>query len=167
MRLMAIDPGAKRMGWAVINKEKGETHLVDSGIIGIDRKSNESYQKYKLKVIEYYNVKAKELLAWHRPDVLIAEIVPIQGFHNAAQSLLAATAATVFMSVAVNFNIEIKQVAAISVKKKITGNRSATKVAIRNKVIELYPKLNARKAEFKTIFDETDAIAIAHVAHSL
>lgn len=160
---MSLDSGAKRMGWAVIDKvKKDDPVLIDSGIIGVDRKSSETYQNHKIKLIEYYRRASKDLLDAFRPNVLVAEIVPIHGFQNAAQSLLASTAATVFMAVTPD-HVEIKQIAAISVKKRLTNNKTATKVAVRNKVVELYPQLKARQKEFKTIFDETDAVAIGHV----
>lgn len=167
MTLLAIDPGAKRLGYSVFDKKHKE--LICSGILGLDRAkdSDISYQDYKICLIEYYMRHIPLLIKKFNVDELIIEIVPVKGnFNDGSQLALAAVSATcvIAASYIVPQKVDITQVAASTVKKRLTGNGRATKVMIRNKVLELYPYLLDRKEDFKKIFDEIDAIAIGHIS---
>lgn len=170
MRVLAFDPGAARCGWAVVDSEGGldprsQPYCYrDSGISGLDRGKDEKYQTYRLRLVAYWVERAPELLETHKPDRVITEIVPVVGGGNfvvATQSQLAATAATVIQAIAALNEVEITQVAAGTVKRKIGGVKDASKVKVRNGVLSLFPELEPRRSEFMKVFDETDAIAIA------
>lgn len=93
----------------------------------------------------------------------MSEIVPVVGGGNfvaATQSQLAATAVTTFQGIAVDRGYEIKQIGATTIKKKIGGKQKATKVGVRNGVIELLPILVDHKKQWTKIFEEPDALAV-------
>lgn len=162
MRILGIDPGAKRLGIAIVSLDKGP-ELIHSEIIGLERTITDSYQSYKLRIIEAFVAKAFSICKEFSPNILVSEIVPSKGFNHSAQAQLANTGATSFLCVAYLSQIRVEQISAITVKKKLTGNKNATKPMIRNKVLSIFPELQSRKDDFKTVFDETDAIAIALV----
>jgi Holliday junction resolvasome RuvABC endonuclease subunit len=163
MRVLGIDPGAERLGWAEV--EDGV--YLDSGLITLPRnKPSETYQTYRLRIIETYSLYFGQLLDVRPPDLVVCETVPVTGGNLASiiQRQQAATASTVVQSLAYARGILVKQVAANTAKKKLTGNQKATKVAVRNKVIETFPELAPRKREWMKVFDETDAIGIAIIS---
>jgi Holliday junction resolvasome RuvABC endonuclease subunit len=170
MKILAFDPGAERMGWAVLEgngKEAPRFH--GSGIYGLKReqagKKKEPYQKYRLRLIDYWAEHAPSILETHKPNTVISEIVPVVGGGNfvaATQSQLAGTAITTVQAVAVSQGYKVMQIGATTVKAKIGGKGSATKVAVRNGVYTLVPHIKAnRERMWKIIFDESDAFAIA------
>jgi Holliday junction resolvasome RuvABC endonuclease subunit len=175
-KVLAFDPGAERMGWALIEGTLGDRKLKprwwDSGIIELHRGSAD-FQEYKLKLIRHVHNRVNDLIAWLEPDEVSSEIVPAVGGGNfiaATQSHLAHTAATVTQAVAISHDLQIFQIGATTVKKNIGGNGKATKVKVRNGVYHFFPFLKESRGEFwKKVFDESDAIAIglAHLGYSI
>jgi Holliday junction resolvasome RuvABC endonuclease subunit len=166
MRILAFDPGAKRCGFAVLEESAAKpTFLyITSGISGIERGEKEAYQEYRLRLVEFWVVEAANLLAQYEPDHIIAEIVPAVGGGNfvvATQSQLALCVVTTIQSIAVTQGIEFSQVAAGKVKRNIGGVKDASKIKVRNRVLEVFPDLANRKKDWIKVFDETDAISIA------
>jgi Holliday junction resolvasome RuvABC endonuclease subunit len=166
MRVIGIDPGAERLGWAVV--ESGATPKeVAVGIYGLKRHGNEKkepYHEYRLRLIEYWRVRAEELLNSFKPDIMYNEIVPVVGGGNfvaATQSQLASTALTVLQLEAFRQGIEVKQIGANTVKKNIGGGKKATKVKVRNGVYRLLPTTERFKKEWVKVHDSSDACAIA------
>lgn len=163
-RVLALDPGAIRMGWAVL--EIGPEYI-DSGILGLSRiRDGEkiAFQVYKLQLEEYWAHMANVLFNKYRPSGLINEILPAQGSFTAqsTDSELAKVALTSIHTVAFQRGIEIQQIAANSVKKAMTGNGKATKVQVRNGVVELLPTLKPRVKDWTKAdkMDEPDAIGV-------
>lgn len=171
--ILGIDPGAKRLGYALIVKGK-EPKRVASGILGLERKEDETYQEYKTRLIEWWIIKFKSMLVNLEPDEVWTEIVPAVGGGNfvvAAQSHLAATVATVIQTLCIEDNRPYHQVAANTVKKSIAGSGKATKVQVRNGVFAQIPSFarlhQAARKEGETMHsDETDALAIALYANA-
>jgi Holliday junction resolvasome RuvABC endonuclease subunit len=164
MRVLGIDPGAERCGWAVL--EDGPTYVA-SGISGLPRTRNGKkalYQEYRLSLIDYWVGEAHRLLKT-RPDVVVSEVVPVatspgSNFILAAQSQLAATVVTTIQVLATLDGIAVKQISAGTMKRKIGGVKDATKPRVRNGVLSIVPELAPRRRDFMKVFDETDAIAI-------
>src|SRR4051812_40301295 len=109
------------MGWAVV--ESGPVYW-DSGISGIDADPGEKYQDYRLRLIDYWTFESAFLLStfMSKVDMVVSEILPVRGFNNMAQALLAGTALTTFQTMAVQNGIAIAQVAAQTVKTRIGGS---------------------------------------------
>jgi Holliday junction resolvasome RuvABC endonuclease subunit len=172
LKVLAIDPGGIRQGYACVERPEDQEEnkppiYHGSGLLGVKRLSNgkkaEPYQEWRLRIIEFWAVKAVELLDLFKPDRVVSEIVPVVGGGNfvaATQSQLAATAVTTFQAIAANRGYEIKQIGATTVKAKIGGGKKATKVVVRNGVIKLIPMLADHKKEWTKEFEVPDALAV-------
>src|SRR3954470_4313696 len=99
-KVLAIDPGAKRLGWAVLEEtDKNKPPIYHgSGYFGVERGGNdgkenkEPYQKYRLRLVDFWIKQAPIMFNRYKPDVVVAEIVPPVGGGNfvvATQSQLA------------------------------------------------------------------------------
>lgn len=162
-RGLAYDSGALRMGWAVLEGD-GETApvYIDSGIQTFAQ-GKLKFQPYKLKLIEHWTVLAPAMFHRYLPDFVVCETVPAVGFGNAVQAELAKAAITTVMAMAYERRIPVYQIAAVTVKKQIGGNQRATKVKVRDGVIQLLPELAPRRMEWqdsKKTMDEPDALGI-------
>lgn len=166
MKLLAIDPGGKRQGWALLSegsKKAGKIQYLTSGILGLERDIN--YQSYRLRLIEYWVTQTKRLIYDYDPDVVVSEIVPPRGGSIPAviNRQLALSVITTMQAIAYDFGLEIYQLGATTVKKAIGGEGMASKVKVRNGVLSRLPELEHRRPEWtgkEAVFDEVDAIAI-------
>lgn len=167
VRVLAIDPGAERLGWAVLDRIDGGIPVLHaSGIWGLSRKPKEDFQPYKLRLISYWSIKAPMLLRQNTGTRLISEILPAVGGGNfavATQSELAKAAITVIQAFAMKALWTVEQIGATTIKKAIGGSKTASKAKVRNGVIHFLPDL---KDELKTettgskpVWDRSDAIA--------
>lgn len=171
-RILALDPGAERQGWIVLeraNSEKtGNKPPIHHGLgyFGVPRKVNGSktdYQPYRLSVLDLWIEQTPILIERYEPEEIISEIVPPVGSGNfvvATQSQLALCAITTVQVIAKQHGIPVKQVGANSVKANIGGGKKATKVAVRNGVIKLVPELERFKKEWTKVFEISDAAAV-------
>lgn len=174
-KCLGQDPGGKRMGWAIVANphDRFDPVYVDSGVMGLIRhvegKNQEPYQEYKLRLVEYFAMKAEVLFRDHRPVAFANEIQPAVGGGNytaATQAELAKTSMVVFQAAAFREAVTVKQFGSNTIKKAVTGDQKASKVKVRNAVIEYFPQLADRKRAWQTGpdkegFDEPDAIAAA------
>lgn len=166
MRCLGIDPGALRLGWAISEREEDEYFLLDSGIIHIEREEGEAYSDYRRRLIRTWVEQFPLLFLIVGLDLVAMEQLPAVGGGNfalATQDQLAKTAATTIQVMCEVHKQPWVEVAANTVKKKLTGNGHATKVGVRNAVIGVYPHLASRKKELTEHADESDAIGISLV----
>lgn len=160
MKILAIDPGAERMGWAVMSPGP---ELHGSGIVSFKRTENQPYQEFRMSVIHNHVAPQVEswLEDWH-PTMIVNEIVPpVAGGafgSNGVQAQLVVTVLTAVQTLAAYLGVPSFQVAATTVKKTVTGSGKATKVGVRNGVYKHLPHLAERGT--KMVADESDAIAI-------
>lgn len=170
MKVLGFDPGATRCGWACISLEDENKDVVEygSGVFGVERKrkgsKTEPYQEYRLRLIDFWIRKAAHLLDAYQPDLVVGETVPPIGTGNAAgniQRTLAATAFTVVMVVARQNSVAVEQIGATTVKARIGGSKKATKVAVRNGVYAIVPDTVRFRKEWVSIWDRSDAYAVA------
>lgn len=157
MRVFALDPGALRMGWAVV--ETGPKYI-KSGIIERPRPEDEAYQDYRMRLIIFWAFQMDSFLKVYSPDLIVNEIIPTRGFNDASQSLLAASALTSAQAIASYRGYKCSQIGATTVKAKVGGSNKATKAKVRNGVLDLLPELLPRKKDWTKVFDESDAIAV-------
>lgn len=173
-RILSVDPGAERLGWAVIDTPYDELmpEVRASGILGLHREDGEKYQVYKLRLIDYWAIHAPKLLSKHRPTLLVSETQPAVGGGNyiaATQAELAKTAITILQAWAYHSGLTVVQIAGSTVKKAIGGKQDASKAKVRNGVIphvspELGLRLKKQSVGKPAVWDESDAIAIG-LAH--
>jgi hypothetical protein len=171
MRVLAFDPGADRMGYALLEtgpKEvmSGMDLMPGSGIKGVEKQEDETYQAHRLRIIAYWAHTTNDFIKEFKPDIIASEIVPPTGGNvgNVIHRQKAMAAITAVQVVAIQSGIEIKQIAASTIKKNIGGSGKATKVAVRNGVIQLLPSVERFKPEWKKVFDHSDAFAVGLTA---
>lgn len=170
MRVLAFDPGADRMGYALL--ETGPKEIMSgmdmpgSGIKGITKQDEETYQEHRLRIIEYWADTTIDFIKQFKPDMIANEIVPPTGGNagNVVHRQKAMAAITTVQVVAIQSGIQIKQIAASTVKKNIGGSGKASKVAVRNGVIQLLPSTERFKPDWKKVFDHSDAFAVGLTA---
>lgn len=176
MRALGIDPGAVRLGYAVVDRNGDSYSLIKSGIVSVPRRDDELFQAYRLRVIRHwvdteYRMAWSDddsfcgFLDWPELDLIVSEILPGVGGGNFVGSVEVAKAAMTALQ-AVHWiqrqEVEWQQVGASTVKKNVVGTaKKATKVQVRNAVQEVFPELKERKWEVDLYADETDAIAVA------
>src|SRR4051812_7190300 len=100
-RILGIDPGALRLGWAVVETSIDGFKLVDSGILGLER-GELKFSEYRMDLIQYW-VKRFPMLQAMGCDFWYAERLPAVGGGNfvaATQSELAKTALTTLQALA-------------------------------------------------------------------
>lgn len=160
MRTLGIDPGALRLGWALVESGIDGFELKASGIMGLAR-DELTYSEYRMDLIHYW-VKNFAFFEAMGADFWYVERLPAVGGGNfiaATQAELAKAALTTLEALAYLNGIPVHELDASHVKKRLTGNGKATKVGVRNEVIQIFPELWARKKEI--LADESDAIGIA------
>jgi Holliday junction resolvasome RuvABC endonuclease subunit len=163
-RVLSFDTGAKRMGWSVLDRGPS---WVDSGIMGLTKLDSQSFQEYRLALIDYWVVETPKLLDTYKPSFVANETIPLIGGGSAAmQSVLAASAVTTVQTICKIYGIPVEQIAAVTVKARIGRVKTATKPKVRDGVISLLPELAGRKSDWTKAdtFDEPDAIGVALVA---
>jgi crossover junction endodeoxyribonuclease RuvC len=164
IKVIGIDPGAKRCGYSVIEFTRDGDDFVDpsyvsSGIFGLarDDENNETYSQYKVRLIKNTGVVFQDLLDEHEPDLVVFEFLPVTNVGAASgQRLLAFVVATCAQLLTELNGIVWSEISATTIKKQITGQGSASKAQVKNALIKLLPELEQRK---KFLADETDAIA--------
>lgn len=172
MKVLALDPGLTRLGYASCQLlDNGDYELGLSGIITHSR-GTEKFNEYLNSGIHNICEKFPYLITLTSPDIIVAELVPVGRLGSRSELVVAAI--TACKVIAYQAGLPWKDVAANSYKKALTGNGAATKGDIKKKVYELYPHLKQKdKDERKrqrelgekvTGFpaDLYDAIAIAH-----
>ncbi len=171
--ILGQDPGGKRMGWAIIANP--HTHYapvyIASGLFGLDRKGEgkniEAYQEYKLRLVEHFSIKVDGILYKYRPVAMVNEVQPAVGggsYIAATQAELAKTSMVVFQSAFYRDGLTVTQYGSNTIKKTLTGDQKASKVKVRDAVIEIFPELAHRKSAWQVSnegMDEPDAIATA------
>jgi Holliday junction resolvasome RuvABC endonuclease subunit len=164
--VLAVDPGALRLGYSIIERDHLGFRLVISGTLGLARKDNEKFQVYKKRLLEYWWHTSPLLLKHSQVDEVVFEQVPAVGGGNfvGPQSELVKMVVTILQLRCIDYGLSFREITARTIKKNLTGNSRATKVQIRNAVIAAFPELEPRKAELTQTADESDAIGIGLVA---
>lgn len=159
------------MGWAVLEGEKGAPPVYfDSGIAGILKGDKEKDQAYRLRLIDFWSVRGFEMLETYEPELVAFETLPLvggAGFSGNVQSKLVATAVTALQTVCSIHGTPVVQIAAVTVKARLGGGKSATKVKVRDGVILQLPVLAPRRMEWtesKKAMDEPDALGVGLIA---
>src|ERR1700756_5559208 len=159
-----MDTGAEYMGWSVLEMTSRPTYIT-SGVLGLHREEDNPWQNYRIDLISYWTTHALDLIIDHSPTHFANETMPIiSSGKGSAQSVLANAAIATVQAMMIIEGIPIQQVAAVSVKARIGGSKSATKPKVRDGVISLLPELAPRKSSWTKKFDEPDAIGVGLVA---
>lgn len=151
------------MGFAVITGNgKAIPIHVDSGVEQCIRQPNEAYQVYRSRLIQHWAAKTYGMIRIYDPDLIAYETLPVKGFRDMSQALLASAAITAVHAIGVTETIPVQTYAASSVKARIAGSNRATKVGVRKGVQYFLPELDT--PGWPQYPDESDAVAIGLTA---
>lgn len=164
IRIIGIDPGAKRCGYSVIDfkledEKFSDPKFVASGIFGLARNDaeGETYSAYKMRLIPNAVERFQDILDEHQPDLVVFEFLPVSNVGAASgQRLLAFAVATSAQVLCEQNGVPWTEITAVTVKKQLTDSMKASKAVIKKYVLEVFPELKPNKY----LADETDAIAI-------
>lgn len=162
MRLLSIDPGFKRFGYAIFDED---ANLLHHGIYSTrERGKDEKYQQYLNSGIYDMYHWFSDLLEDNKITNIISEIVPPisnkGNFGVSPQIPLVISVMAVCKILAYEDEIEWVDISARSVKTLIVGDSSASKAIIRRAVIAEYPEIVKERKLTDIPFDETDAISV-------
>jgi len=156
-RILAIDPGTREMGVALLEDDKLVYHGVETIKKGnIPQETLKEGRKVILRLINDY-----------RPDTLAVEKI---FFANNRKAAALNVFAIVIMDIGRRKGLEVVCYAPSTVKKFITGNGRASKEDVAKVVIAQYPELKVyltqnRKWKAKYHLNMFDAVALAIMAN--
>ena len=147
MTILGIDPGTRRIGYGIIQKDYAELCFVAAGILNIKSPDDIPALAEAKKEID-------ALIKKYKPDALAIE--KLYFAKNQKTALAVAQARGVILLSACEHKLPIKEYAPNEVKLGVAGYGFADKKAILKMV-----KLILGKPNLKIIDDASDALAIA------
>jgi crossover junction endodeoxyribonuclease RuvC len=151
MTILGIDPGTRKMGYALISLDKGKIALIEAGLIKIKA---EELQFQIPQMVEAF----EGIFKSHKIDEVAIE--DIFYAHNPKTTIKLAQFRGAIMLMLIQQFGQFSEYTALQVKKALTGNGKATK----EQVAFMAKRLLNIKKEIKPL-DITDAIAVA-ITHS-
>lgn len=149
MKILGIDPGMNRIGWAVLDKARDNSiKYIGSGLIKTDTKDE------KTKKLAYIFTEVEKIILEYKPEIVSIEEVFVNT--NARSSLILGFArGAILASIGVN-NLQALEYAPNTIKKTIVGNGKAEKEQVMKMLKLVIPNIKFSSS------DEADAIAIAY-----
>ncbi len=147
-RLLGVDPGTNILGFAIIEIENKNIHLVE---MGVDKMGKFSTQQEKLRHI-FQRLQA--IIKRHLPREMAIE-APFFG-KNVQSMLKLGRAQGVAIAAAMTMNVEVQEYSPKKIKVAITGNGNASK----EQVAAMLDTILKQKLT-EDYFDATDALATA------
>ena len=151
MTILGIDPGTRKMGYALISLDKGKIALIEAGLIKIKA---EELQFQIPQMVEAF----EGIFKAHKIDEVAIE--DIFYAHNPKTTIKLAQFRGAIMLMLIQQFGQFSEYTALQVKKALTGNGKATK----EQVAFMAKRLLSIKKEIKPL-DITDAMAVA-ITHS-
>lgn len=151
MTILGIDPGTRKMGYALISLDKGKIALIEAGLIKIKAEELQFQIPQMVEAFEtiFKNFKIDEVAI---EDIFYA--------HNPKTTIKLAQFRGAIMLMLLQQFGQFSEYTALQVKQALTGNGKATK----EQVAFMAKRLLNIKKEIKPL-DITDAIAVA-ITHS-
>jgi len=153
MIILGIDPALTITGYGAINFDKGNSSVIEAGIIQTCAKDNLECRLDKL----YKGI--SKLIIDTKPGCLVLEKLYAHHQHPTTAFLLGHARGVICLACAEN-NVPLYEYAATRVKKAIVGKGLASKAQVQRMIISLLKLKQAPK-----YLDVTDALALA-IAHS-
>lgn len=148
MRMIGIDPGLSKIGWAILEKKQSSIKYISSGSIKTNPKDNTH-----IRLADIFK-KLCELIALHKPDTGSLEETFVNT--NPKTSLILGQARGVIMAALGTNNLKLLEFAPNTIKKTIVGNGKAEKEQVMKMLKLVIPDVTFNSP------DEADAIAIAY-----
>ena len=154
MKVLGIDPGTGRVGWALVSHEKGTDTLIECGCF--ETKVNSELPERLKKIYDFLT----RLIADNQPDVLAVESLFFAT--NVKTAFDVGAARGVILLAGEEANLPISQYTPLQVKSSLTGYGKAEKSQIQFMVTRILHLKEIPKPD-----DAADAVAIAltHLFH--
>jgi len=153
MRILGIDPGVARLGWGVVDVEKGKLRVVDYDCF--ETKSSEAMPTRLKKIY----AALFEILNTLKPDALAVEELFFNT--NAKTALIVGQARGIVLLAGAEHNLTVQSYTPLQVKMTLTGYGRAEKSQIGIMVKTLLGLKSVPKPD-----DTADALAVA-ITHAL
>ncbi len=150
MIILGIDPGTRRVGYGIVEYDKGAISLKDTGLLKIESVDDP-------QALQEIRERIKTLVAKFKP--LILSIEKLYFAKNQKTALQVAQARGVIISTAVEKGLEIQEFGPNEIKLGVTGYGLSDKKAVLKMV-----RLILREPKLDIIDDASDALAVAIVA---
>ena len=148
MKVLGIDPGIERLGWALLEKQGNKFLYLSSGV---KRTHKENARPDRLFDIHEF---LDTLIRNERPELVSVEKIFFA--NNAKTALIVGEVRGVILMLAAKHKLKVLEFGPAEIKLAVAGYGHADK-----KSIESMMRLTLRLPEKKYLDDETDAIAIA------
>ena len=149
MRILGVDPGLKRTGYAVLEAKRGNFKVREAGII------ETSYRQPTEHRVRKIHQALVEIIRDFSPDTLVLEKLYSHYKHRMTAVLMGHARGIIYLAAAEQ-RVPLVNYSATRIKKAVTGNGRASKGQIQRTVKHL---LNLKK-EIK-YSDVSDALALA------
>jgi len=127
MRILGIDPGLQRTGWAVITLERFHPQVVEAGLI---RTRARQTPEQRLREI---HLGVGEVIEALHPEVAVVEALYAHYRHPRTAILMGHARGVIFLAAAER-NLPVKSYSATRIKKVLTGNGLASKAQVQRTV---------------------------------
>jgi crossover junction endodeoxyribonuclease RuvC len=148
MKVLGIDPGTGRMGWAIVEKEKGKEVLIDCGCL-----ETPAHTPLPIRLEKIY-LFLKKLIAKHKPGAVSIEDLFFAKNQKTVMSVGAARG--VIILACKQAKLDIALYTPLQIKSSITGYGQADK-----KQIQFMVKNILKLREIPKPDDAADAVAAA------
>lgn len=149
LRVLGVDPGLVRTGWALATTAGGRVQLVDAGLIAPDPTA-----PLEARLAQGFAAFA-HVLGAQRPDLVVLEDLYTAPGHPKSALLMAHMRGVLCLAVH-QHGVPLRSLTASTVKQRLTGNGRASKEQVQRMVFQLcqLPPQRVRA-------DVTDALALA------
>jgi len=153
MKIIGIDPGTARAGFGIIIVEK---NIIKLGAFGIFSENK------KMHTTRLCEIRSSLISIIKKEKIDRAVVESLFFSKNKKTALLVAEARGVIIQTLSEFNISTLELTPNQIKLAVTGNGSASKIAVK-KMISLFLKIDLSSV----LDDSTDAIAAAIAGSSI
>ena len=148
MKVLGIDPGIERLGWALVEGKHKKSKYITSGV-----KKTLKSKPTRERLLDINNF-LEELIKKERPDILSIEKVFFS--KNVKTALIIGEVRGVALMLSAKYALTLLEFGPAEIKLAIAGYGSADKKSVYDML-----KLTVALPNKKFLDDETDAIAIA------
>ena len=148
MKVLGIDPGIERLGWAFIEDGQKKFKYISSGV-----KRTSKSQPTRERLLDINNF-IEELIKKERPAMLSIENIFFS--KNAKTALIIGEVRGVILMLSAKYDLGLLELGPAQIKLSLAGYGGADKKSIYSML-----KLQIALPDKKFLDDETDAIAIA------
>lgn len=155
MKVLGIDPGTGRLGWAILEKKTNKETLIECGCFETKVKSNQADRL--LKIFDFLT----QLISKHQPDVAAIESL---FFANNAKTVMSVSESRgVVLLTCKQAGLDIFNYTPLQIKSALTGYGKADKKQVQYMVVQILKLDKTPQPD-----DTADAVATAltHFSHS-